>query len=105
MPETEMVIWHEIGWIVASAAILLLFGITLAFPHRPRVLPGSMGHRPQGEGRDKAGHELIRADGYIDTFAGVIEEAGGSLPPVVRVAYPGIILWWLFYLIYYWFPR
>jgi hypothetical protein len=46
--------------------------------------------------------EEIHADGYIDSFAKDIEEAGGGMPPLVKVALVGIILWWLVYLVLNW---
>ncbi len=92
----------EIFSVIGSAIVLFVFALTLALPHRPKTLPGSKGHRdPGSEGE----HEEIRADGYIDSFAGRIEEAGGSLPWVIKVAVPSILLWWLIYLILFWTPR
>jgi hypothetical protein len=91
-----------IVYLVGGVAVLFIFALTVAIGHRPKTLPGSSGHREkEAEGE----HEVIRPDGYIDSFANVIEEAGGSLPPVVRIALPGVILWWLIYLIVYWTPR
>ncbi|MCB9453036.1 MAG: hypothetical protein H6672_16490 [Anaerolineaceae bacterium] len=87
------------AWILAGALVLLIFAVTTAWPHRSRVLPGSKGHRPK---EAESGHETIRPDGFIDSFANDIEEAGGGLPLVVKVALPGIILWWLVYLVLYW---
>lgn len=89
----------EIVWILSGAMVLLLFALTAALPHRPKVAPGSSGHRKP---EDESGHETVRPDGVIDSFAKEIEEAGGSLPPVVRLALPGIVLWWLLYLIFNW---
>ena len=64
-------------------------------PHRVGLMPGSKGHRQK-----KAETEVIAPDGYIDDYNNhVIEEAGGSLPVIIRVALPGIIIWWLLYLI------
>jgi hypothetical protein len=102
MTQNVLQVGNELIWLLGGAGILLLFALTLALRHRPRVLPGSSGHREEeAEGE----HEVIRPDGYIDSFAGVIEEAGGALPPVLWVAIPGIVLWWLLYLILYWTPR
>ena len=99
MTQNTLDIGAEIIGIVAGMAVLLIFALTIALPHRFRVSPGRRGHRrPDEEG----GHEVIRPDGYIDSFAKEIEEAGGSMPPVVWVALPGIILWWLLYLILNW---
>lgn len=103
MTQNSLHIWAEILGIAGGALVLLLFGLTVALKqHRPNPLPGSSGHREEeGEG----GHEVIRPDGYIDSFANTIEEAGGGLPAVVRIALPGILLWWLIYLILNWAPR
>jgi len=86
-----------IGWVI----ILFAFALTLGLPHRSKVLPGSSGHRPAEESGED---EEIRADGYIDSFAGEIEEAGGGMPAVVKLLFPTILLWWLLYLILYWAP-
>jgi hypothetical protein len=100
--QNVMLFWPMIGWTVGGAVILIVFALFLALPHRPRILPGSEGHRDKD---DESVHETIRPDGYIDSFSREIEEAGGSLPPVVRIALPGILLWWLLYLILYWAER
>jgi hypothetical protein len=102
MTQNVLDIGKEIVWMLGGAAVLLIFGLFLALPHRPRTLPGSSGHR---EKEGEAEHEVIRPDGYIDSFAGVIEEAGGAPPPVVWVALVGIWLWWLLYLIFNWTPQ
>lgn len=94
--------WEAIVWIVGGAVVLFLFALAIALPQRSGVLPGSSGHRKEGE---EAGHEEIRADGYIDSFAKEIEEAGGGLPPMVKLALPAVLLAWLLYLILNWTPR
>jgi hypothetical protein len=101
MTQNVLQVWPEIVAIVGGAVVLLLFALTVALKHRPSILPGSSGHREEEEGE----HEVIRPDGYIDSFAKEIEEAGGSLPPVVKLALPGILLWWLIYLILNWIQR
>ncbi len=92
----------QLLFLIFGSAILFLFALVVAIPYRPKVLPGSSGHCKAGE---EAEHEEIRPDGYIDSFAGEIEEAGGGLPLVVKLALPGILLWWLIYLILFWTPR
>ena len=82
--------------------ILFLFAVTIAIHHRANVTPGSRGHRDTST---ESGHEEIRPDGYIDTFAGEIEEAGGGMPPVVKLALPAILIWWLLYMVLFWAPR
>jgi len=102
MTQNVTQLWPEIVAVGAGALILFLFALTVALPHRPKVLPGSSGHR---EEEDEGVHEEIRPDGYIDSFNRNIEEAGGALPWIVRLAIPGIIIWWLVYLILNWTAR
>jgi uncharacterized membrane protein YdjX (TVP38/TMEM64 family) len=102
MTENVLQVWPEVVVIVAGAVGLFLFAVALGMSHRPKVLPGSQGHRSIEESGET---EEIRADGYIDSFAGEIEEAGGSMPPVVILALVGILLWWLLYLILNWAPK
>jgi hypothetical protein len=102
MTQNVMQLGPQIVVVVVSVVVLLVFALTVAGPNRPRVLPGSSGHRDPG---DQPGHEEIRADGYIDSFAKEIEEAGGGLPLIVKLAIPGVLLWWLMYLILNWAPR
>jgi hypothetical protein len=100
MTENVLVTSRELVWMLWGAAVLVIFAVTLAMRNRPRTLPGSRGHRI-----DEAEEpESIRADGYVDSFAGVIEEAGGALPPIVIVFFIGIWVWWLVYLILNWTP-
>jgi hypothetical protein len=95
MTRNALLLWPEILGVVGGGIILLLFGLALAIPHRPSVRPGSRGHRQEEEG-----YETVRPDGYIDTFGGVIEEGGGSFPPIVWLLLVGIIAWWVIYLVF-----
>jgi hypothetical protein len=87
-------------WILLSCAVLILFSVALAMHIKARRPAGSKGHRDDDGDRP----EDIRADGYIDSFANHIEEAGGSMPPVVRLTLVGVIAWWVIYLMLYWTP-
>lgn len=103
-------VWGEIIGVGAGILILLIFGVTFSpLVYKPRTPPGSAAHemRPgekeahQAEGEEKGG-EVVRADGYIDSFAGIVEEAGGSLPLIVTVFTIGLFVWWFLYLIINW---
>lgn len=95
-------LWGEIIAVTIGAAILLLFAVALVLGHRPTVPPGSSGPRPR---ENEGEHETIRPDGYIDSFAKDIEEAGGSLTPIVKLSLVGILGWWLIYMIVNWQPH
>ena len=90
----------QIFWIAFSAVLLVLFAVFLALRNRPGQRAGTKGHRAPGEHLT----EHLLPDGYIDSFAGEIEEAGGGLPPLVRVVLIGVLAWWVIYLILYWNP-
>ncbi|WP_417808757.1 hypothetical protein [Thioclava sp.] len=91
--------WGEIVWVIASIVVLAAFALALALPQSGRRKPASHGHRLKA---DETGHEEIGPDGYIDTFSNEIEEAGGSVPPVVKLAIPVVLLWWLGYILLNW---
>lgn len=91
----------ELLGIVAAVAGLVAFTLALAIRNRPNVLPGSGGHRTI----EDTEHEPIRADGYIDSFSREIEEAGGGLPLIVRLAIVVVLAWFVIYLVLYWSPR
>jgi hypothetical protein len=102
MTQNVLQLWPEVFAIVAAIAVLLVFAVVISLPSRPKTLPGSKGHRGAGGQFD---YEEIRADGYIDSFGKEIEEAGGGLPLIVKLALPGVLLWWLIYLILNWTKR
>jgi hypothetical protein len=95
-------LWPEIFGVVGTMAVLFLFALAIVLPSRSKTPPGIRGHR---EASEETEHEEIRPDGYIDSFAKEIEEAGGGLPVVIKLALPGIIVWWLLYLIINWAQR
>jgi hypothetical protein len=101
------------GQIIATGSaivILLVFCITFSpLVYRPRVPPGSAGGRAtpgekeahEAKGQAQGG-EVVRADGYIDSFAGLVTEAGGSLPLIASVFSIGCLIWWAAYLVLLW---
>jgi hypothetical protein len=91
----------EIFGIVAASVGLIVFVFAVAIRHRPTVVPGSSGHRDE----DDPEHETIRADGYIDSFAKEIEEAGGGMPLVVKLALIVVPVWYVVYIVLFWSPE
>ncbi len=99
MTQNALRVGPEIIGLVIGVIVLLVFAFAFALPTRSRTLPGSSGHR--GE-EDDGRHEDVRPDGYIDSFNGEIEEAGGGLPWVVFVAVPAVLIAWVVYLVLHW---
>ena len=108
MTQNDMNLVWELIWTIGGGLALVMFAVTIGMKHRFATPPGSSGHRDrdgserQGResGRDERGHEVIRADGYVDSFAGEIEEAGGGWPPIIKLLFPGILLWYVAYMVY-----
>ncbi len=103
-------VWGEIIGIGVGIVILLIFGITFSpLVYRPRVPSGAAAERAapgekeahEAKGQE-AGGEHVHADGYIDSFAGLVEEAGGSLPLIVSTFTIGLFIWWGVYLVTNW---
>ncbi len=110
MSANVLSIWGEVIGIAAGGVILLVFAIFFSsYRTETRVLPGSAGRRTtpgeqksREQEQEEQGGEVVSADGYIDSFAGVIEEAGGGPPLLVKIALIAIPLWWLLYIIINW---
>lgn len=101
MTQNVMDLWPEIMWVVGSIVVLLAFAVSVAMPQVARAQPAARGHRPPAE---QTVTEEIGPDSYIDSFANEIEEAGGGLPPAMRLAVPGVLIWWLLYIVFNWAP-
>ena len=102
MTKNVLELWPQILAVGAGTVILFLFALTIAIPQRMKMKAGRKGHRAEEE---DTGHEEIAPDSYIDSFAGTIEEAGGGFPLIVKLAIPGILIWWLLTLILFWAER
>ncbi len=110
MPINVLNVVGQLIGIFSAIVVLLIFGITFSpLVYRPRV-PSGAAAESAGPGEKEAheahgqesGGEHVRADGYIDSFAGLVEEAGGSLPLIVSVFTIGLFVWWGIYLVTEW---
>ncbi len=103
-------VWGEIVGVAMGAVVLLIFAITFSpLVYRPRVPSGAAATETQPGEKEaheahgqESGGEHVRADGYVDSFAGLVEEAGGSLPLIVSVFTIGLFVWWGIYLVTNW---
>jgi len=101
MPKNVLDVWGELMAIGIGTVVLVLAALSFSFKHHARTQPGSSGHRPAEQLEDT---ERISPDGYIDSFSGLIEEAGGSLPPIGWVIVGVILVAYVAYLILFWTP-
>ncbi len=90
--------------------VLLIFAISFSpLVYRPRIPSGGAAEHVAPEDKERheargqeSGGEHVHADGYIDSFAGLVEEAGGSLPLIVSIFTIGLLIWWAAYLVLEW---
>jgi len=102
MTQNALQLWPEIIWITAGFVVLLVFGVAIAARPRRGALPGSRGRRKENGELDV---EEIHTDGYIDSFSNDVDAGRAGLPLIVKIALPGVLLWWLLYLIVNWMQR
>ena len=101
MPDNVLQVVPEIFTVILWTTVLLAAALALAVRHRARVASGSKGHRePEDEGES----EIIGPDGYIDSFANTVSEAGGSLPRMALIIISALIIAYFAYLIIFWQP-
>ena len=78
MPDNVLRIGPEIISVVAGTIVFIGAALAFAFKYRATASKaGEQGHRPEDQAREA---ERVSPDGFIDSFAGVISEAGGGLP-------------------------
>lgn len=95
--------WAREAWTVIYGS-LILFALALALLQRRRragVRSAAAGRRPEGE---QPSGERVRPDQYIDSFAGLVEEAGGKLPLALTAVVIVTLVAWAGYMIVNWRP-
>ena len=100
MPENVLSVGGELYAVIAGTIVLL--GAALAFSfkyHATSDKAGASGHRPDDQVKEA---EIARPDGFIDSFAGVISEAGGGIPFMATLIMVVVAVSWLVYLIANW---
>ena len=100
MPDNVLQIGPQIFSVVAGTVVF--FGAALAFMFKYRATStkaGDSGARPDAKSHEG---EKVSPDGFIDTFAGVISEAGGGLPFTAIIIMGATLLAYVVYLFINW---
>jgi hypothetical protein len=80
MPTNVLQTGPQLFAVLAGMIVLLGASLAFAFKHRATSADaGQSGHRPADSEEDT---ERVSPDGFIDSFAGVISEAGGGMPVI-----------------------
>lgn len=100
MPDNVLQIGPELFSVLAGTIVLLGAALSFAFKyHATTDKAGASGHRPDEQAKEA---ELTRPDGFIDSFSGVISEAGGGIPFMASIIMITVLVAWLAYLILFW---
>lgn len=100
MPDNVLQLGPEIFAVIAGTIVLLGAALSFAFKYRATSdKAGERGHRPADRTSEA---EIARPDGFIDSFSGIISEAGGGLPFMASIIMVTVLVSWLVYLIAFW---
>jgi hypothetical protein len=102
MPENVLNVQAQ--WLAILGGVLTLLGAALAFSFKYRATSSrgaESGHRPADTEQDA---ERVSPDGFIDSFAGVVSEAGGGMPYMAWVIMSVVLACYFVYLFLYWNP-
>jgi hypothetical protein len=100
VPDNVLNVGSAVFTIVVWTTVLLAIALSFSFKYRAASdKAGASGNRPPE--RSSEG-EIVRPDGFIDSFAGVISEAGGGVPFMATLIMLAMFVVWLAYLIMNW---
>lgn len=100
MTDNVLQVGPEFFSVIAGTIVLLGAALAFAFKyHATTDKAGASGHRPEGQVKEA---EITRPDGFIDSFSGVISEAGGGIPFMASIIMITALVSWLVYLILFW---
>jgi hypothetical protein len=102
MPRNVLEIGPQIFAVIAGIVVFLGAAFAFSFRYRSGAEAGRRGHREETEGEADA---RVSPHGWIDSFAGRIEEAGGGLPYTGAIIMLVVLVCYFVYLFLYWKPR
>lgn len=100
MPKNVLEIWPQLIPVFVGIQVLLGLALAFSFRYRTGAESGRKGHRDE-EGEA----ERVSPDGWIESFAGRIEEAGGGFPLMGRIIIIVTLIWYFAYLLLFWAPK
>lgn len=100
MPDNVLRFGPQLFSVIVGTIALLGAALAFAFKyHATSDKAGASGHRPSDEAHKG---EITRPDGFIDSFAGAISEAGGGIPFMATIIMLTTLVTWFVYLLLNW---
>jgi hypothetical protein len=100
VPDNVLRIGPQLISVIAGTVVLIGAALAFAFKyHSASDKAGASGHRPADEAHKG---EIARPDGFIDSFAGAISEAGGGVPFMATIIMLTAFVTWFIYLLINW---
>jgi hypothetical protein len=100
VPDNVLKIGPQIFSVIAGTLVFLVAALAFAFKYRATSdKAGARGQRPAEQSREA---EIARPDGFIDSFAGVISEAGGGIPFMATAIIIVVLVCYFAYLFVNW---
>jgi len=100
VPDNVLRIGPQLFSVIAGTIVLLGAALAFAFKYQATSdKAGARGPRPADQAEEA---EIARPDGFIDSFAGVISEAGGGVPFMATIIMLTVVVSWFVYLFINW---
>ena len=100
VPDNVLRVGPELFAVIAGTIVLLGGALAFAFKYNATSdKAGARGHRPANQMKEA---EIARPDGFIDSFAGVISEAGGGIPFMATLIFVVVLVSYFIYLFVNW---
>jgi hypothetical protein len=102
VPDNVLRVGPQIFSVVAGIVVFLGAALAFAFKYRATSSKaGESGQRPESQAKEA---ERVSPDGFIDSFAGVVSEAGGGLPFTAWLIMGTVLVCYVVYLFLNWTP-
>lgn len=101
MTSNVLQVGPQIFSVLAGTIVFLAAAFAFAFKYRATAKAGQRGQRPEDKALEG---EKVSPDGFIDSFAGVISEAGGNLPFMAWIIMGTTLVLYFLYLFLNWNP-
>jgi hypothetical protein len=102
VPKNVLEVGPQLFATIAGIIVFLGAAFVFSFRYRTGAEAGRRGHRDEAE---EGIEQRVSPSGFIDSFAGRVEEAGGGLPYTGWIIMGVVLVCYFAYLFLFWNPR